>query len=53
MSSWRGLFPESVLPGTSAKNGKPSRHTQLDQVDHTDGLELDENGNYRVSGGGQ
>ncbi|MEE5042927.1 helix-turn-helix domain-containing protein [Pseudomonas alliivorans] len=53
MSSWRGLFPESVLPGTSAKNGKLSRHTQLDQVDHTDGLELDEHGNYRVSGGGQ
>ncbi|RMP18269.1 hypothetical protein ALQ28_03886 [Pseudomonas syringae pv. delphinii] len=52
-NGWTGLFPESVLPGTSAKNGKPSRHTQLDQVDHTDGLELDANGNYRIAGDGQ
>ncbi|KPB92858.1 Uncharacterized protein AC503_3728 [Pseudomonas syringae pv. maculicola] len=52
-NGWTGLFPESVLPGTSAKNGKPSRHTQLDQVDHTDGLELDGNGNYRIAGDSQ
>ncbi|WP_243845203.1 hypothetical protein [Pseudomonas syringae group genomosp. 3] len=52
-SSWSDVYPESVLPGTSAKNGKPSRHTQLDQVDHTDGLELDGNGNYRIAGDSQ
>lgn len=27
---------------------KPSRHNNLDQIDHTDGLELDANGNYRI-----
>ncbi|RMP26231.1 hypothetical protein ALQ26_04144, partial [Pseudomonas amygdali pv. lachrymans] len=52
-SSWSDVYPESILPGTSAKNGKPSRHTRLDQVDHTDGLELDGNGNYRIAGDGQ
>ncbi|MCF5712481.1 helix-turn-helix domain-containing protein [Pseudomonas tremae] len=52
-SSWSDVSPESVLPGTSAKNGKPSRHTDLDQVDHTEGLELDANGNFRIAGGGQ
>ncbi|MCF7540605.1 helix-turn-helix domain-containing protein [Pseudomonas petrae] len=53
MSSWRGLFPESVLPGTSAKNGKPSRHTGFDQIDYAEGLELDDQGNYRIAGNGQ
>ena len=30
--------------------GKPSTHTNLDQIDYTDGLELDEHGNYRIAG---
>ena len=30
-----------------------SRHTGLDKIDHTAGLVLDENGNYRISGSGQ
>ncbi|WP_122518643.1 helix-turn-helix domain-containing protein [Pseudomonas viridiflava] len=37
----------------AGKNGSGSRHTQLDQVDHTDGLELDGNGNYRIAGDSQ
>lgn len=37
----------------AGKVGSCSRHTQLDQVDHTDGLELDGNGNYRIAGDGQ
>ncbi|EGH27709.1 hypothetical protein PSYJA_01209 [Pseudomonas syringae pv. japonica str. M301072] len=37
----------------AGKVGSGSRHTQLDQVDHTDGLELDGNGNYRIAGDGQ
>ena len=49
MSSWRGLFPESVLPGTSAKNGKQSNHTDLDKIDHTEGLVLQPDGSYRVA----
>ncbi|MGQ3824225.1 helix-turn-helix domain-containing protein [Pseudomonas alliivorans] len=52
-SSWSDVYPESVLPGASAKLGKPSRHANLDQVDHEEGLELDEHGNYRVAGGDQ
>ncbi|KPC13021.1 helix-turn-helix domain-containing protein [Pseudomonas syringae group genomosp. 3] len=39
--------------GPLASGTTVSRHTQLDQVDHTDGLELDGNGNYRIAGDGQ
>lgn len=47
-NSWTDIYPESVLPGAGAKIGKTSRHNNLDQIDHTDGLELDANGNYRI-----
>lgn len=32
---------------------RPSRHTGLDKIDHTAGLELDDNGNYRIAGSAQ
>ncbi|WP_341522978.1 hypothetical protein AABC73_06910 [Pseudomonas sp. G.S.17] len=48
-SSWlNGRRWEDELSPAGA--GKPSRHTNLDQIDHTAGLELDANGNYRVAG---
>lgn len=31
MSSWSDIYPESVLPGASAKGGKPSTFTNLPQ----------------------
>lgn len=37
----------------AGKTGPGSRHANLDQVDHEEGLELDEHGNYRVAGGAQ
>ncbi|WP_180191791.1 helix-turn-helix domain-containing protein [Pseudomonas syringae] len=37
----------------AGKTGSGSRHTDLDQVDHTEGLEMDANGNYRIAGDGQ
>lgn len=52
-NSWSDVYPEQVLPGAGAKKGKPSRHTDLDQIDHTAGLELDAHGNYRIAGSGQ
>lgn len=39
-SSWSDVYPESVLPGASAKLGKPFRHANLDQVDHEEGISL-------------
>lgn len=47
-NSWTDIYPESVMPGAGAKSGKASRHTNLDQIDHTAGLETDEHGNYRI-----
>ncbi|RMV81249.1 helix-turn-helix domain-containing protein [Pseudomonas amygdali] len=44
-------WEDEVEPAGKASSG--SRHTNLDQVDHTDGLELDGNGNYRIAGDGQ
>ncbi|GAB0076995.1 helix-turn-helix domain-containing protein [Pseudomonas syringae] len=44
-------WEDEVVP--AGKTGSGSRHTQLDQVDHTDGLELDANGNFRIAGDGQ
>lgn len=35
-SSWSDIYPESVLPGTGAKNGKPSAYNNLPQ--HTDDM---------------
>jgi hypothetical protein len=43
-------WEDELAPASLA--GK-SRHTNLDQIDHTAGLEMDENGNYRISGSGQ
>ena len=48
-SSWSDIYPESVLPGAGAKNGKPSRHTNLDQINHEDGLEQQADGTYRIA----
>jgi DNA-binding transcriptional ArsR family regulator len=31
----------------------PSRHSGFDQIDYEEGLERDENGNYRIAGSGQ
>ena len=50
---WTGIFPEKVLPGAGTQSPKPSRHTQLDQIDYEQGLELDAQGNYRIAGAGQ
>ncbi|MBI6743307.1 helix-turn-helix domain-containing protein [Pseudomonas syringae] len=44
-------WEDEVVP--AGRTGSGSRHTQLDQVDHTDGLELDANGNFRIAGDGQ
>ncbi|WP_024670811.1 helix-turn-helix domain-containing protein [Pseudomonas tremae] len=44
-------WEDEVEPAGNPRSG--SRHIQLDQVDHTDGLELDDNGNYRIAGDGQ
>lgn len=38
-------WEDEVSPSVGSK---PSRHNNLDQIDHTDGLELDANGNYRI-----
>ena len=35
-SSWSDVYPDSVLPGAGAKNGKPSSYTNLPQ--HTDDM---------------
>ena len=35
-SSWSDIYPESVLPGAGAKNGKPSAYNNLPQ--HTDDM---------------
>lgn len=48
-NSWTDIYPNSVLPGAGAKNGKPSRHTNLDQINHEDGLELQSDGTYRIA----
>lgn len=42
---WEDELPASLAPA--------SRHTKLDQIDHEAGLELDEDGNYRIAGTGQ
>jgi DNA-binding transcriptional ArsR family regulator len=42
---WEDEVSTSVAP--------QSRHTDLDKIDHTDGLELDDNGNYRIAGSAQ
>jgi hypothetical protein len=52
-NSWTDIYPDSVLPGAGAKSGKPSRHTDLDQIDHAAGLELGADGNYRIAGNAQ
>lgn len=38
-------WEDEVSPSIGSKL---SRHNNLDQIDHTDGLELDANGNYRI-----
>jgi hypothetical protein len=43
---------EDEIPSGLAGAGT-SRHTNLDQIDHTAGLELDADGNYRVAGSAQ
>ena len=48
-NGWTGIFPDSVLPGAAAKSGKQSRHTDLDQIDHEDGLERQADGTYRIA----
>ena len=48
-NSWTDIYPNSVLPGAGAKNGKPSRHTNLDQINHEDGLEQQADGTYRIA----
>ncbi|WP_434701522.1 helix-turn-helix domain-containing protein [Pseudomonas sp. D1-36] len=48
-SSWSDIYPDSVLPGAGAKNGKQSRHTNLDQINHEDGLERQSDGTYRIA----
>ena len=37
-------WEDEVIPTSTSQ----SRHTNLDQIDHTAGLELDANGNYRI-----
>lgn len=37
-------WEDEVVPATASQ----SRHNNLDQIDHTDGLELDAHGNYRI-----
>ncbi|MFL1548801.1 helix-turn-helix domain-containing protein [Pseudomonas sp. D47] len=48
-NSWTDIYPSSVLPGVGAKNGKPSRHTNFDQINHEDGLEQQADGTYRIA----
>lgn len=48
-NSWTDIYPDSVLPGAGAKNGKQSRHTNLDQINHEDGLERQTDGTYRIA----
>lgn len=48
-NSWTDIYPSSVLPGAGAKSGKPSRHTNLDQINHEDGLERQADGTYRIA----
>ncbi|MCF7532015.1 helix-turn-helix domain-containing protein [Pseudomonas petrae] len=43
-------WEDELIPGTA---GKPSRHTGFDQIDYEEGLELDDQGNYRIAGNGQ
>ena len=37
-------WEDEVVPAIASQ----SRHNNLDQIDHTDGLELDAHGNYRI-----
>lgn len=37
-------WEDEVVPASTSQ----SRHTNIDQIDHTAGLELDANGNYRI-----
>lgn len=48
-NSWTDIYPNSMLPGAGTKNGKASRHTNLDQINHEDGLELQADGTYRIA----
>ncbi|MBD1586713.1 helix-turn-helix domain-containing protein [Pseudomonas typographi] len=44
---------DDVGPPAGAGTDKPSRHTDLHLIDHTAGLELGADGNYRIAGAGQ
>jgi hypothetical protein len=44
---------DEVGPLAGAMSGKPSTQTPLDQIDYEAGLELDDQGNYRIAGTGQ
>lgn len=46
-------WEDELQPAAGAQSAKPSRHTQLDQIDYEQGLELDAQGNYRIAGAGQ
>ncbi|MCX5508361.1 DNA-binding domain-containing protein [Pseudomonas sp. BJa3] len=46
-NGWRGLFPDKVLPGAGASY--QSHHTDLDKIDHTEGLVRQPDGTYRVA----
>ena len=52
-STWlnKKRYLDDLKPVRAGAGG--SRHTNLDQIDHTAGLELDENGNYRIAGNAQ
>ncbi len=53
-AGWQGFKTDWLVnrltKGAGARTGKPTAHTPLDQIDYEDGLELDEQGNYRIAG---